>query len=518
MSTTTRGPIDLGLVRESARTRRHIASTIALTTGSAVAIVAGAVCIGTVLAGVITGDGFAPWGLGGLAVAVLIDAMCTWLRERYGHRAADEIVTDLEMDVLSSVSKRRGRPDDDASHDAFVLVTRTLTDLRVYLAEYVPALGAALTVPPIVLAVIAYFDLTSAVIVVVTIPFVPLFMILIGLLSKDRAAATLAKLTRQSAEMLDVLEGLPTLRALGRERGLETQLRQTGDRYRHTALGALRIAFLSSLVLEFIATLSVALVAVSIGLRLVFGDMPLAAGIIALILAPHVYGPIRTVGAKFHAAEDGVAALNRARDLLESEPSASVPLNLTATIRAGQITALVGPNGSGKSTALLAMLGLVTPTSGTVTIEGAAADTETLWQQVAWLPQHPAIVPGNLRDNLRLSGLHDVDDDVLRACAATGFDEVLASLPDGWDTHVGARGEGLSRGQQQRLALTRVLASPREVLLLDEPTAHLDAAAEERVIAAIRERAQRGDTVVVVAHHPALIAAADSIVEVHAGE
>ncbi|CAM3883145.1 ABC transporter ATP-binding protein/permease [Smaragdicoccus niigatensis] len=512
-TTTTRGPIDLGLVRESARTRRHIAATIALTTGSAVAIVAGAVCIGTVLAGVTTGEGFSPWALGGLAVAVLGDAMCTWLRERYGHRAADEIVTGLEMDVLASVAKRRGRPDDDLAHDAFVLVTRTLTDLRVYLGEYVPALGAALTVPPIVLAVIAYFDLTSAVIVVVTIPFVPLFMVLIGLLSKDRAVATLATLTRQSAEMLDVLEGLPTLRALGRERGLEKQLRRTGDRYRHTALGALRVAFLSSLVLEFIATLSVALVAVSIGLRLVFGDMPLAAGVIALILAPHVYGPIRSVGAKFHAAEDGVAALERARALLESEPVVTVPTNLTATIRAGQITALVGPNGSGKSTALLTMLGLVEPTSGNITIDGA-----TDWQQVAWLPQHPAIVPGTLRENLRLSGLSSVDEQVLRACAATGFDDVLATLPDGWDTHIGVRGEGLSRGQQQRLALTRVLASPRSVLLLDEPTAHLDDAAEQRVISAIRERAHRGDTVVVVAHRPALIAAADSIVEVHAGE
>ncbi len=534
---SSRGPVDRRLWQLSAASRRHILASVALTTVSAVSIVAGAVCIGTILGGVITNEGRADWHLvlGVLVLSIVIDAGCTWVRDSFGHRAADRIVTDLELDVLEAATARPIRTD-DVTHDAFVLVTRKLADLRVYLAEYVPALGAALTIPPIVLVVIAWFDLTSAVIIAITIPFVPTFMILIGLLSRDRATATLKRLTRQSAEMLDVLEGLPTLRALGRERGLDAHLRRTGDRYRRTALAGLRIAFLSSFVLEFIATLSVALVAVSIGLRLVFGEMPLTAGIIALVLAPHVYGPIRTVGAKFHAAEDGVAALYRALDFIDDPPTvpsgaatptgtsivlddltvASTPRNLSATFRPGSITALIGPNGCGKSTTLHAILGLA-EYRGTITVDGtnlSAISTSEWWTHIAWLPQHPALVPGTLRENLALSGA-DVGDVVEQASAATGFDEVLATLPEGWRTRIGVRGEGLSRGQQQRLALTRTLASPRRILLLDEPTAHLDTESERRVIAALRERADRGATVIVVAHRPVLIAAADQIVDVH---
>ena len=254
MTTTTRGPLDLRLWRRSAAARRYIVATVALTTVSAIAIVAGAVCIGLVLGRVIT-DGSGNWfALAGLVIAVVVDAACTWLRERFGHRAADDIVTDIEMEVLTNVTARPVRRDSDITHDAFVLVTRSLTDLRIYLAEYVPALGTALTVPPIVLAVIAWFDLTSALIVVATVPFVPCFhdphrSAEQGPRGRDAqpAHAAVCRNARRSRRTADAAGARPRTQLDGR-------LRQTGDRYRHTALGALRIAFLSSLVLEFIAT------------------------------------------------------------------------------------------------------------------------------------------------------------------------------------------------------------------------------------------------------------------------
>jgi ATP-binding cassette subfamily C protein CydD len=475
--------------------------------------------------------------------------------------------------------------------------------LRAYLTGYVPALLLAVLVPPVILTVIAVHDLTSAVIVVITLPLIPIFMVLIGLLTEGRARETLAATTRLSDQLLDLFAGMPTLRALGRETGEATDIpgrtmsgrvRELGETLHRRTMAALRIAFLSSMVLELLATLSVALVAVAIGMRLVHGDMSLYAGIVALVLAPEVYLPLRTVGERFHAAQDGMAAADRAFAVLDpatgdaaatiSAPDAqgtqahlrtgantasdtavtpasgsavsvdgtrrhrngslgegvielcdltvdsrdgAAPDGLRAVFRPGAVTALTGPNGSGKSTALQAILGLIEPTRGAVLADGIdirEIPAEQWWARLAWLPQRPVLVPGTLRENLELLGatvagparrgparvLSELD----AACAVTGFDAVLEALPAGWDTVVGSGGIGLSLGQRQRLALTRVLAADRPILLLDEPTAHLDADSEVAVAAALTTLARTGATVVVVAHRPALLSAADEIVAV----
>jgi ATP-binding cassette subfamily C protein CydD len=350
-------------------------------------------------------------------------------------------------------------------------------------------------------------------------------------------------MTALSSQLLDLLAGLPTLRALGREQGPATRVRELGDAHRRTTMSALRVAFLSSMVLELLATLCVALVAVSIGLRLVYGGMGLEAGIIALILAPEVYLPLRRVGTQFHAAEDGMAAASRAFAVIDSDRPDDVdgavvvdaigarlefdgldvrsrrglaPHGLSGVVEPGAVTVLTGPNGSGKTTAVQALLGLVEPAHGDVRVAGAPVgtlDRSAWWAQVAWLPQHPVLVPGTLDENLRLTG--DVVD-LEHSCAATGFDEVLAELPDGWNTRVGSGGTGLSLGQRQRLALTRVLATRRPVLVLDEPTAHLDDASERTVLESLRSLAAAGRTVVVVGHRPTVLAAADRVIEVSA--
>ncbi|NIL75176.1 thiol reductant ABC exporter subunit CydD [Rhodococcus sp. B10] len=550
MTTTekpSRGPIDPRLWRYSKSARRYLVLTVLFSIVDTAGIIVSAVMIGEVLAGVITTDArsIAEWStqLWILFGAIVVRVAATWLQSRYGHRAASRVVEELENDVVRTASLGDPRVLASERNDVATVATRALGGLAPYLTGYVPSLILAGTLTPATLLVILFQDLTSALIIVFTLPLIPIFMILIGLLTKGRAEKTLVSMTRLSSQLLDLIAGLPTLRALGRERGPAERIRALGDAHRRATMRALRIAFLSSMVLELLATLCVALVAVSIGLRLVFGDMALEAGIIALVLAPEVYVPLRRVGAQFHAAEDGVAASVKAFAVLDRAPARqagtraidaagatitltgisadardrSAPHDLNASFRPGAVTVLAGPNGSGKSTALHVILGLTTPSSGHVTIgdvDLAELDSPSWWSQVAWLPQHPVILPGTLDDNLALTGARP-DPEVLRlACIATGFDTVLGELPSGWDTVVGTGGLGLSLGQRQRLALTRVLTSSAPVVLLDEPTAHLDADSERTVLASVRRLAAQGRTVVMVGHRRAVLDSADVVVEV----
>ncbi|WP_280245119.1 ABC transporter ATP-binding protein/permease [Nocardia abscessus] len=574
-----RPPIDPRLWRYARSARSYLALSVALSLVVTAAIVVAAVMIGRVLAGVVTDPALRTLGawtveLVVLALAIAGRVLATWSQARLAHRAGASVVAELESAVLGAGARLSPRELDTRRTELAVVVGTGLSGLRGYLVGYVPALLLAVLVPPIVLAVIAAHDLTSGVIVAITLPLIPIFMILIGLLTQGRAEATLAATTRLSDQLLDLFAGMPTLRALGRETGvaepetpsrgdgagqartMQHRVRDLGDALRQRTMRALRMAFLSSMVLEMLATLSVALIAVSIGLRLVFGEMSLYAGLVALVLAPEVYLPLRMVGERFHAAQDGMAAADKAFAVLESTPGEQAgaasgpdessrvhaadrspapvrrdlaapgtvevrglsvrardgfaPADLSATLRPGSLTVLAGPNGSGKSTAVQAILGLITPDRGAVTVDGIdvrALDPDRWWARVAWLPQRPVLVPGTLRDNLELLGAPTVDhaargpvrvvDDLEAACLATGFDAVLDDLPERWDTVVGPGGIGLSLGQRQRLALTRVLAADRPILLLDEPTAHLDAAAEATVLAALQVRARAGAAVVV---------------------
>jgi ATP-binding cassette subfamily C protein CydD len=324
-------------------------------------------------------------------------------------------------------------------------------------------------------------------------------MVLIGLLTRDRSAAALAAMTTLQSRLLDLVAGIPTLRALGRVGGSAQRIAELGAAHRRSTMSTLRIAFLSALVLELLATLGVALVAVGVGLRLVFGDMTLAAGLTALLLAPEVFWPLRRVGMEFHAAQDGKAAADKAFQLLDTlAPRPAEPPALELDLQPGVVTVLTGPNGVGKTTLLQSMLGLDSP------------EPQAWWSQVAWLAQRPVIVPGSVRDNLELLGpLTDLEG----ACRAAGFDEVLAVLPDGLDTVIGRDGIGLSLGQRQRLGLARVFGSSASVLLLDEPTSHLDARLEAHVLQAIVARAHTGAAVLVVGHRDQVLAIGDRVVQ-----
>jgi len=598
-----RPPIDPRLWRYAHSARRYLTVSVGLSLVTTVAIVIAAVALGRVLAGVITDPGrreISAWTAELLVLGLAVGArvLATWCQARIAHRAGAAVVAELENAVLTAGAQLPPRELETRRTELAVVVSSGLYGLRAYLTGYLPALLLAIAVPPIVLSAIAVHDPTSGLIVLITLPLIPIFMILIGLLTEGRARKTLDASTQLSDQLLDLFAGMPTLRALGRETSaaaetlentMQPRVRALSDTLRRRTMSALRMAFLSSMVLELLATLSVALVAVSIGLRLVFGEMSLYAGIVALVLAPEVYLPLRMVGERFHAAEDGMAAADKAFAILDRRPTTeartalpdqgssqpgrtaamkssaeriaelgnrssppgavdsraiqlddltvvardgAAPHGLSAPLPSGALTVLTGPNGSGKSTVLQAILGLVEPDLGTVRVDGVnvrSLEPQQWWSQIAWLPQRPVLVPGTLDDNVELLGAHgpagissagqhgaETLPELESACAATGFDAVLDELPDRWDTVVGAGGAGLSLGQRQRLALTRVLAADRPILLLDEPTAHLDSDSAAMVVAALVERARAGATVVVVAHHRSLLRAADHVVTVRA--
>jgi ATP-binding cassette subfamily C protein CydD len=463
-----------------------------------------------------------------------------WLQARLGQRGASAVVAELNTRVLEAVTARAPHEVAAQRDAAAAVVTRGLDDLRSYFTAYLPALLLAAILTPVTVVVIAFYDFKATVIVVATLPLVPIFMVLIGVATADRSAAALEAMTTLQARLLDLIAGIPTLRALGRAAGPQHRIAELSAAHRRSTMATLRIAFLSALALELLATLCVAVVAVSIGLRLVFGEMSLTAGLTVLLLAPDVYWPLRRIGVEFHAAQDGRAAADRAFALIDGSDAAPsgraavsargaiicvdrlsvagrngrAPADLTAAIHPGQVTVLSGANGAGKTTTLATIAGLVTPAAGRITVAGldiAALDSNAWWHQLSWLPQRPVLIPGTVAANLALFGdLVDVDN----VCAASGFDAALADLPDGMHTVLGRDGVGLSLGQRQRLGLARALGSSAPVLLLDEPTAHLDAHTEHRVLRALVERARAGSTVVVVGHREQVLTIADQLIVV----
>lgn len=433
------------------------------------------------------------------------------------------------------------------------LITRLVDGIEAVLAyfgRYLPQAISAALIPPLLLLAVFPADWVSGLILLLTAPLIPLFMTLVGHAAGRASERRYAQLTRLGAAFIEALGGLVTLRLLGAAERFARRLDHEGEEYRALTLQVLRIAFLSALVLEFFAMVSIALVAVLIGFRLLWGELYLREGLFALLLAPELYLPLRALGALRHTRMDALAAAQHLAALddvpvpaalrsgrLRSAPEAAPEIRMervcyvhsgrTAALRdlslvvpARRVTAIVGATGAGKSTLLGLLLGFVMPEHGRICaddVDLAALDLEQWRARVAWIPQEPHVFEGTVRDNLLLAAPHANAGALRRAVNASGLAEVLARLPHGWETPLGERGLGLSGGELQRLALARALLREQaRIWLLDEPTAHLDAQGASAVEALIRAAAATR-TVLLVAHRLSAARLADRVAVLNDG-
>ena len=528
-----------------------ITAAVVLGLGTAVLAVAQAWLLAHSIAGAFLGgaDVAALWpALVALAGVLAARAGLGWAAEVAAQRVSSVVKASLRAKVLeAAVVQGPWLAAERSSAQVGLLATRGLDALDAYYGRYLPFVALALIVPVVVVACLLFVDLVAALTVALTVPLIPVFMVLIGRMSASRRDRRWAMLGRLATRFADTVAGLPTLRIYGRADAQVAILRRVTDAYRAATLDTLRVAFLSAMTLELLATISVAMVAVGVGLRLVTGSLSLETGLFALVLAPEAYLPLRRLGAEFHASEEGLAAARDAFALIDgprmgrpagaraepvpvkiggirieglsvAQPGRAVfaPATLSAEVHSGQVVALTGPSGAGKSTVLAAVLGFTEPTAGRVAVIGGdgeaveltAIDREAWRRAIAWVPQNPYLLPGTVAENVRLGAPGASDGDVAAVLAAVGLADVAA------DRTVGERGLGLSGGQRRRIGVARALLRRSPVLLLDEPTAGLDAQAEAVVMAAIRAEAARGAVVLLVAHRPGAVAGADTTVAV----
>ncbi|WP_370020857.1 thiol reductant ABC exporter subunit CydD [Planotetraspora sp. GP83] len=557
----------LRLARAERTVRLHLAACLAAAAAAGLLVLAQA----ELLAGVLSGR-FAVAALFPLALVVAARGLLGWAQGVFAGRTATALKSALRRLLLSRFQDLS--PAAYRSGELVTLAGRGLDALDPYLTGYLPAVAVAGIVPIAVVVRLFVADLGTAVIVLLTLPLIPIFGALVGWTTKAVTERQWRALARLGGHFLDVVRGLPTLRAFGRARYQASVIREVAEAHRAATMKTLRVAFLSSLVLELVASLSLALVAVPVGLRLLSGSLDLHTALLVLLLAPEAYLPLRAMGAKFHAAMEGVAAADEAFALLPTptprdhaqvpgeaperhQPArdhAWIPARsadrvgrgrdhavpeirlegvtvrypgrddaaldaVSLVISPGERVAIVGPSGAGKSTLLHLLLGFVTPSEGRVLVGGADLtdlDLDEWRRRLAFVPQRPHLFATSVAANIAL-GSPATPEEVRTAAAAAQAAEFVEALPDGYDTPLGERGANLSAGQRQRVALARAFCRPSaEVLLLDEPTARLDGRSEAAVVEATRRLAE-GRTAIIVAHRPAMIDLADRVIHLESG-
>jgi ATP-binding cassette subfamily C protein CydD len=551
------------LARWAPAARAGVAAAVAAGLLTAALAVVQAVLLARVIARSFDGA-----GLGSLAGTLVALAAVLAARAAVGYagevaaaRAAIEVKRQLRGRLLRRALAlgpgwlaRRG------TGELTTLATRGLDGLDGYLGRYLPQLVLATVLPAAVLVVLAAADWRSAVVVLLTVPLIPAFLALIGLRTQAATERQWSLLQRLGGHFLDVVEGLPTLTVFRRAQAQVATIREITGAHRRATMRTLRIAFLSALVLELLATLAVAVVAVEVGLRLLAGQVPYQTALLVLLLAPEAYLPLRRLGAEYHAGREGsVAAAAALAVLAEAEPRAGRPAaaagaepiqapaggvaaatgelrlagvvvrypdrerpalaDVSLVVPAGQRVALLGASGTGKSSLFAVLLRFVAPAAGEVTFGGLdlLAGPPAQWRrQIAWVPQQPHLLAGTVAENVQLGRPDATDAELAEVARLVGLDAVLAGLPDGWATRLGERGLRLSAGQRQRVALARALLRDAPLLLLDEPTAHLDADSAASVRHAVLDRAA-GRTVLVISHDAGWPAAVDRVLWLEAG-
>jgi ATP-binding cassette subfamily C protein CydD len=545
--------LDRRLLRESRVARRQIALTVGFGILSAGLILAQAGLLTDVVVAVSGGRALASvrTSLTALLVVVLLRATAAAAAETTARHAAGAVKSGLRARLLGHAlrlgpSWLAGRRPGELT----ALATTGLDTLDPYFARFLPAIALAGIVPPIVLVRIGWADWVSAALLAASLPLIPVFLALVGYSTRHRTRRQWRQLAQLGGHFLDVVEGLPTLKAFRRGEAQEGIIRRVSDQLRRTTMSTLRVAFTSALVLELLATLGTALVAVAVGLRLLQGSLDYHTALLVLLLAPEVYLPLRALGGQFHASAEGAAAARDVFDVLDVPVPVEVPPQRTRSTHArrapvrfhdisltypgrdrpvldrvefvlepGSRTVLMGQTGAGKSSVLALLLRFVSPTDGHICVGGTRLDELPVaaWrQQLAWVSQAPSMFAGTVADNVRLSSPNASESAVREAVEMAGASQFVAALPDGLATPLGDRGLRLSTGQRQRIALARAFLRNPALLLLDEPTAHLDPITAATIRAAV-ERLMADRTVLLVTHHAAWTANADAVLTLESG-
>ncbi len=550
------GPIDPRLLRETPGAGRFFAALGVLAVLSAVAAIVWAELIARVVGGVFL-DGKDAGGVSGLllgfAAVAALRAALRWALETSGEAASVRARRRLRRRALESLVLARPNGLRDLSAGEIATTTTGGIDaLDPYFSRFLPQFALAAGATPLILAWAFYRDLLSGAIMALTLPLIPVFAVLIGKAAEKRTQRRLRALSFLSAHFLDAVRGLATLRAYRRGQAQAEAVGRTSEAFRRETMGTLRIAFMSAFVLELVATMGIALIAVSIGVRLVHGQIELVPAFAVLVLAPEIYMPLRGLAAQFHASSDGLAAARRIFELIDTEPAISVaerplePPDLRSApicfesvgfsyreregavlagfdcrIEPGERVLLWGESGIGKSTLLSLLLRFDDPISGRITVGGVdlrELDPERWRGRISWLPQHPRLAPGTIAEALRLSAPGASDEELWDALERASAAELVRGLPEGLETVVGEGGRSLSAGELRRVALARALLRRAPLLLLDEPTAHLDATAAAAVAATVGRGLGGGlgfeRTVIIASHEQVLRGVADRVIEV----
>jgi ATP-binding cassette subfamily C protein CydD len=481
---------------------------------------------------------------GALVLLAAGRCLCTWILEIKSAASAARVKLAVRSTLYRKIQSLgpAGLAGDEAG-PLIETVTRGVDELEPYFTRFIPQLSLAAILPPMFLLVIVPSEWRSGLVLLLSAPFIPLFMILIGRGSEKLHRRQWGRLSRMAGHLLDLVQGLPDLIIFGAAKREANTVARVSEEYRTATMAVLRVAFLSAFALEFFATVGTAVVAVIVGFRLLWGVLTLREGLFVLLMAPEFYLPLRNLGLSYHARMQGVAAAERIAPLLAKPLPEGFSVSLLSPegppailfegvsfrygcerggvtgvdleLPAGSVTALVGESGAGKSTLARLLVGLARPESGRILINGldlTILEPGSWRSRLAWVPQVPYFTAGTVRENLLLgrpdAAGHEIDA-ALDAAAASRF---VAALPHGLDTVLGDRGAGLSGGELRRLALARAYLCRATLVVLDEPTAGLDPESE-RLVCEAMERLARGRTVLVISHREQTLSRAERVAE-----